>query len=108
MCKGDGMSNDVKFCAILTMRYINKSLMQSCHDYIDAHMPPPPKGLIAMRSFHISPDRGMSIFYFDTNENLNAAFPSMKEFQQNVATKFDAKADAQKAITSSQSDFGEC
>ena len=67
--------------------------MQSCHDYIDAHMPPPPKGLIAMRSFHISPDRGMSIFYFDTNENLNAAFPSMKEFQQNVAAKFDAKAD---------------
>jgi hypothetical protein len=102
------MNNDVKFCAILTMRYINKSLMQSCHDYIDAHMPPPPKGLIAMRSFHISPDRGMSIFYFDTNENLNAAFPSMKEFQQNVAAKFDAKADAQKAITSSQSDFGEC
>jgi hypothetical protein len=32
----------------------------------------------------------------------------MKEFQQNVAAKFDAKADAQKAITSSQSDFGEC
>lgn len=82
--------------------------MQSCHDYIDAHMPPPPKGLIAMRSFHISPDRGMSIFYFDTNKNLNAAFPSMKEFQQNVAAKFDAKADAQKAITSSKSDFGEC
>ena len=48
-------------------------------------MPPPPKGLIAMRSFHIAPDRGMSLCYFDTNENLNAAFPSMKEFQQKVA-----------------------
>ena len=50
----------------------------------------------------------MSLCYFDTNENLNAAFPSMKEFQQNVAAKFEAKADAQKAITSSQSDFGDC
>jgi hypothetical protein len=79
------MTIDVKFCAILTMRYMNKSLMQSCHDYIASHMPPPPKGLIAMRSFHIAPDRGMSLCYFDTNENLNAAFPSMKEFQQSVA-----------------------
>ena len=61
-----------------------------------------------MRSLHIAPDRGMSLRYFDTNENLNAAFPSLMEFQQNVAAKFEAKADAQKAITSSQSDFGDC
>jgi hypothetical protein len=32
----------------------------------------------------------------------------MKKFQQRVAAKFEAKADAQKAITSSQSDFGDC
>ena len=101
------MNKPVKFCAILTMRYTNKSLMHSAHDYIDRHMPPQPKGLIAMRSFHIAPDRGMSICYFDTNENLNNAFKSLKEFQQNVAGKFEAKADAQIAITSSQSDFGE-
>ena len=68
-------------------------------------MPPPPNGLIAMRSFHIAPGRGMSLCYFDTNENLNAAFPSMKEFQRSGAAKFEAGADAQKAITSSQSDF---
>ena len=98
------MTNDVKFCAVLTMRYMNKSLLQS----FASHIPPPPNGLIAMRSFHIAPDRGMSLCYFDTNENLNAAFPSMKEFQQSVAAKFEAKADAQKAITSSQSDFGDC
>ena len=63
----NNMTGDVKFCAILTMRYMNKSLMQSCHDYIANNMPPPPKGLIAMRSFHIAPDRGMSLCYFDTN-----------------------------------------
>ncbi|MDA9672050.1 hypothetical protein N9T59_00805 [Paracoccaceae bacterium] len=57
---------------------MNKPLMQSCHDCIASHMPTPPKGLIAMRSFHIIPDRGMSICYFDTNENLTTAFPSMK------------------------------
>ena len=87
---------------------MNKSLMQSCHDYIASQMPPPSKGLIAIRSCHKAPDRGMSVCYFDTNENLNAAFPSMKESQQSAAAKFEAKADAQKAITSSQSDFGVC
>ena len=102
------MTSDVKFCAILTMRYMNKSLMQSCHDYIASQMPPPSKGLIAIRSCHIAPDRGMSVCYFDTNENLNAAFPSMKESQQSVAAKFEAETDAQKAVTSSQSDFGVC
>ena len=71
-------------------------------------MPPPPNGLIAMRSFHIAPSRGLSLCYFDTNKNLNAAYPSMKEFQQNGAAKFEAGADAQKAITSSQSDFDDC
>ena len=99
--------SNVNFCAVLTMRYMNKALMQSCHNYIDENMPPPPNGLIAMRNFHIAPDRGMTICYFDTMDNLNAAFPHMKEFQQSVAARFDAKADAQKAITSPQSDFGE-
>ena len=32
----------------------------------------------------------------------------MKESQQSVAAKFEAKTDAQKAVTSSQSDFGVC
>ena len=102
------VNSDVKFCVVLRMRYLNKSLMQSCHDYIDANMPPPPKGLLAMRSFHIAPDRGMTICYFNTMDNLNEAFPHMKKFQQSVADKFEAKADAQKAITSPQSDFGKC
>ena len=100
------MTSDVKFCAILTMRYMNKSPIQSCHDYIASHMPPPPKVLVAMRLFHIAPGRGMSVCYFDTNEKLNAAFLSMKEFQQSVAANLKAKADAQKSITSSQPDFG--
>ena len=68
------MNEPVKFCAILTMRYTNKSLMQSAHDYIDEHMPPPPQGLVAIRSFHIAPDRGMSICYFDTNFAFFEAF----------------------------------
>ena len=102
------MTSDVKFCAVLTMRYMNKSLMQSCHDYIASHMPPPPKGLIAMRSIHLAPDRGMSLCYFDTNDNLNATFPSMKEFKQNVYANFDAKDDATQPLTTSQSNFSEC
>ena len=50
---------------------------------------------------------GINILLCDTNEKLNAAFLSMKEFQQSVAAKLKAKADAQKSITSSQPDFGE-
>ena len=99
---------DNEFVIIMSIRYMKPSLMAPAHDWAEKNVPKDVPGAHRHRSFHIAPDRGMSIFYFDTNENLNAAFPSMKEFQQNVAAKFDAKADAQKAITSSQSDFGEC
>ena len=99
------MTGDVKFCAILTMRYMNKSLW-SCHECIASHASAT-KGSSCNAFISHSSRPGMSLCYFDTNENLNAAFPSMKEFQQSVAANSEAKATL-KAITSSQSDFGDC
>ena len=104
----NNMTGDVKILCHLNHAILKQIAYAERHDYIAGHMPPPPKGLIAMRSFHIAPDRGMSLCYFDTNENLNAAFPSMKEFLKALLKNSKQKADAQKAITSSQSDFGDC
>lgn len=101
------MTSGPEFCAFLTIRYLNPLLMGSAHDWIADNMPPPPAGVIRMRSFHIAPDRGMSIIWFDSQENLDAAFPHMKAFQQQIAERFEARIEAQKGITSPAGDFGD-
>jgi hypothetical protein len=81
--------------------------MGPAHDWIDDNMPEEmPKGIIRIRNFHIAPDRGMTILWFDTQENLDAAFPFLKAFQQQIAERFEARVEAQKGITSPDSDFG--
>ena len=59
-----------------------------------------------MRSFHIAPDRGMSIIWFREQIFLDEAFPKLKEFQQAIANRFEAKCEAQKGITSPELDMG--
>ena len=49
----------------------------------------------------------MTIVWFDTQEHLDAAFPFMKEFQQQLAQRFEARIEAQKGITSPEMDFGD-
>jgi hypothetical protein len=101
------MSHNIEFCAFLSIRYLNPLLMGSAHDWIDDNMPEEmPKGIIRIRNFHIAPDRGMTILWFDTQENLDAAFPFLKAFQQQIAERFEARVEAQKGITSPDSDFG--
>ena len=58
-----------------------------------------------MRSFHMAPDRGMTIIWFNSQKNLDAAFPGLKEFQKALASRFEARCDAQKGITSKEFDF---
>ena len=45
-------------------------------------MPESPRRIIRMRSFHMAPDRGMTIIWFNSQQNLDAAFPGLKEFQK--------------------------
>ena len=100
------MSENVEFCAILSARYLKPSLMGSAHDWVAQNMPKLPEGVLRMRSFHIAPDRGMSIIWFSEQKFLDAAFPMLKGFQQEIATRFEAKCDAQKGITSPELDMG--
>lgn len=100
------MSQGPEFCAFLSIRYLNPLLMGSAHDWVADNMPPMPEGVIRMRSFHIAPDRGMSIIWFDSHDHLDAAFPHLKAFQQQIAERFEARCEAQKGITSPEIDFG--
>ena len=60
-----------------------------------------------MRSFHIAPDRGMSIIWFKSQEALDAQLPMIKEFQNILAEKFHARAETQKGLTSPNLQFGD-
>ena len=44
-----------------------------------------------MNSFHISPDKGLGVYCFDTKENMENFLPLMKERIENFATKFECK-----------------
>ena len=80
--------------------------MGSAHDGVVDNMPQLPEGVIRLRSFHIAPDRGLSIIWFSEQRFLDAAFPMLKEFQQAIADRFEAKCVAQKGITSPELDMG--
>ena len=60
-----------------------------------------------MRSFHVAPDRGMSIRWFEKQEDLDAAFPMVKQVMNDIAQRFEARADVQKGITSPELEFGD-
>lgn len=48
----------------------------------------------------------MSIIWFSEQKFLDAAFPLLKQFQQAIADRFEAKCVAQKGITSPELDMG--
>lgn len=60
-----------------------------------------------MRNFHISPDRGMTIIWFNKQEHLDAAFPPMTAFHQQIAERVEGRVEALKGITSPEPDFGD-
>ena len=101
------MSESVEFVIIMSMRYMNPALMGLAHDWIDQNAPKEIPGAHRMRSFHIAPDRGMTIVWFSSQESLDAAFPMMKQAQGEIAEKFEARAEIQKGITSPDLQFGD-
>ena len=52
--------------------------MGPAHDWVAANMPELPRGLIRMRSFHMAPDRGMTIMWFNNQKNLIMRFLDRK------------------------------
>ena len=102
------MSHNVEFCAFLSFRFLNPLLMGSAHDWAKENTPEElPTGIIRMRNFHIAPDRGLAIVWFDTQENLDAAIPFFKGMQQQIAERFEARVELQKGIPSPDLDFGD-
>ena len=60
-----------------------------------------------MPSFHIAPDRGMSIIWFESQEALDAQLLMTKEFQNMLAEKFQWSAETHKGVTSPNLQFGD-
>ncbi|MCH1482844.1 MAG: hypothetical protein L7W95_03175 [Alphaproteobacteria bacterium] len=100
-------TEDVEFVAILTLRYMEPHLMGLAHDWVEQNAPKEIPGATRMRSFHIAPDRGMSIIWFESQEALDAQLPMIKEFQNMLAEKFQGRAETQKGMTSPDLQFGD-
>ena len=101
------MSKSVEFVIIMTVRYMNPALMGLAHDWVEQNAPKEIPGAHRMRSFHIAPDRGMTLIWFNSQADLDAAFPMIKQVQGDMATKFEARAEIQKGITSPDLEFGD-
>ena len=62
------MTEGIEFCAFLTTRYLNSKLMGPAQDWVAANMPELHWGLTRMRSFHVAPDRDMTIMWFNNQK----------------------------------------
>ncbi len=55
----------------------------------------------------MAPDRDMTIMWFNNQKNLDEASPGLKEYQKALASRFEARCDAQEGITRAEFDFGD-
>ena len=60
-----------------------------------------------MQSFHIEPNRGMSIIWYESQEALDTKLPMIKGFQNMLAKKFQGSAETQKGMTTPNLQFGD-
>ena len=49
----------------------------------------------------------MSIMWFSDQNDLDAAFPMVKQVMNDMAQRFEARAEIQKGITSPELEFGD-
>jgi len=49
------------------------------------------QGMIRIEAFHIVPDRGMGLFFFDTKESAKEALPEMQRAMRDYAQMFNCK-----------------
>ena len=95
-----------QFVIIMLIRYTKPSLMAPAHDWAEKNVPRDIPGAHCHRSFHIAPDRGMSILYFKDKADLDAALPMVKDALNGMGERFEAKVEIQKGITSPGMDWG--
>ena len=94
------------FCVFLNVRYSNSKLMHVGHQYVAANFDPANlKGLIAVDAYHISPDKGLGIFTFNNQVNLEKYLPDLKEFFKDYEDRFSCKASIETGIVNSELDY---
>ena len=73
-------------------RYSNAKIMGVGHDWAEENADLTGiKGLIKVDTFHISPDRGMAIYYLRTSEQAKAALPALEKFFSDYSVMFNCK-----------------
>ena len=80
------------FCIICSVRYSNPKLMHVGHQHMAQTFDPKQlKGLLELQTFHISPDKGLGIFTFDNQENMQNNLPNLKAFNKDYEDRFSCK-----------------
>ena len=80
------------FVIIGNFRYANAKLMGVGHDWLEENGDFSGfQGIIRIEAFHIVPDRGMGLFFFDTKESAKEALPEMQRAMRDYAQMFDCK-----------------
>ena len=73
-------------------RYSNAKIMGVGHDWAEENSDLTwLKGLIKVDTFHISPDRGMAIYFIKTIEQAKAALPVLEKFFVGYSEMFNCK-----------------
>ena len=80
------------FCIFSSVRYSNPKLMHVGHQHMAQTFDPKQfKGLLELQTFHISPDKGLGIFTFDNQENMQNNLPNLKAFNKDYEDRFSCK-----------------
>ena len=94
------------FCAFLNVRYSNPKLMHVGHQYVPSNFDPSTlKGLVAVDAYHISPDKGLGIFTFNNQSNLEKHITVLKEFFKDYEDRFSCKATIETGIVNEELDY---
>ena len=94
------------FCIFSNVRYSNPKLMHVGHQYVASNFDLSNlKGLIAVDAYHITPDKGLGIFTFDNQANLQKYIPVLKEFFKDYEDRFSCKANIETGIVNDELDY---
>ena len=76
------------------------------HQYIASNFDPTTlKGLVSVDAYHISPDKGLGIFTFNNQSNLEKHISSLKEFFKDYEDRFSCKATIETGIVNGELDY---
>ena len=91
------------FCIFSSVRYSNPKLMHVGHQHMAQTFDLKQfKGLLELQTFHISPDKGLGIFTFDNQENMQENLPHLKAFNKDYEDRFSCKITVDTGIVNSE------